>query len=238
MSEYEFDDVTAEERMRLAGRLFIITGIVTLFLSLIGLFTFLPLLTLISKISLLITIIVLGFALYNLTLKYSIITQDAKRARLLLLLYAVLELLTSIFVLISVQVLVAITGFVALLLRLVSFTYLDKTFRRLDDNLGSSIYIAYAWYGVFVVLTLIISVFSLNLSAIIATGIISIVGEIALIIGVGIKTHTNANDLTYIDPVEISNRFPADEMYCTVCGHLILETDMNFCPKCGESLKT
>ena len=236
MNEDKSATVTPEERMHTAGILFIVTGVITFFLSMIGLLSFVPVLSLISKISLLVTIIVLGFALYSLTGKYPTVNQDAKRTRLLLLVFAVLELVAFIFVLVSVQILVAITGLASLLLRIVGFVYLDKTFRRLDDNLGSSILVVYAWYGVFVVLALIISVFSLNLNLILATSIISIIGEIALLIGVGIKIYVNAKEMTYIDPVQVPNRISPDGNYCTICGHRILETEMNYCSNCGERI--
>ena len=237
MLEAKSTTVRTEQLMSQAGKLFILTAIITLVFSIAGLFLFLPILDIISSISLLVSILVLGFVLYHLTSSFPPITKEAKKVRILLLVFAILEVLTSIFILIFVQALVAIIGLAALFIRALSFTLLDQIFRRLDDDMGSTMFVAYGWFGVIVVVVLFITVFSTNANLIIAFSIIATLGEVGLLTGMGIKLLLNAKEIAKIDPRQVEAHFSSEHVYCTDCGHLITESDMNFCSKCGSSLK-
>lgn len=242
-------------RISTAGLLFIIVGVLTAIIDCLALFLALDYLDIISAVILAVAIIVLGTAMNNLTTTSYNLTQDAKKTGATLIAYVITDILTAIFVL-FVPILSIITGIIALILRILGFTYLNNTFRKLGQNMDSSMFPLFGWYGVIVVVALIVSAFTASYGLIITIGIIAIVGEILLLIGIGIKLRNNANIMlsiqivppmqpTYqpmtppvqpIQPTQTTQTPTGTIRFCPSCGAKIEEDNVKFCANCGTTL--
>ena len=177
---------------------------------------------------------------------------------MILIAYVIVNVLTTIFDLFATTVSI-ISGIIALILGIVGFTKLNNLFKKLGNKMDSALFPLYAWWGIIVVAAIIITAFTLLIPLVLAVGVIAIVGEILILIGIGIKLLNNAKKIgqtgfappvqpayqpTYqpisqpqqVQPQQAQPQKQATTpAFCPQCGAK-LEPGVKFCANCGASI--
>ncbi len=254
MNQESSSPYSSVEKMNTAGNLFIISGIITFFFNTLSLFLYLPVLQIISGIVFVVSFVVLILSMDSLTVLVPFVAEDVKKTTKTLIVFLVIEFCTIFFVLATFKVMIVIVGMASLALRVLSFTFLNNTFKRLGQEMESIMFQIYAWFGIIAFIALIVTAFTLNVNLIIAVGLIVLIGGNAITIGVGTKLRFNAQKIAELQTTSIAESVgqsdgqqvkvsqtqkpsaPSDS-YCFNCGAIIKEADMNFCSNCGASLK-
>ncbi len=198
MTSSEISDYSSIRLMRMAGFSFLGLAIIFVVLEIIVVFFGeLSYLSIITSLLLSLSVVILVLSLRKVALQTPSIRRNVIIASSWLIGYIFLTIISeTFFVFLILQVAAFVIGLISMLVRIISFTQLNNTFKRLSKigyNLDSQIFLLYGWFAVLSTVALIVSVYTLNLTVIIAVVITTVVGEISLLFAVGYKLIQNSN---------------------------------------------
>ncbi len=253
MSFGKLTEGTAASQMRIAALGFIIAAVADAILELVGFFYFILYINIISSVMLGIAIVFLGLSMKKIALKSPGLARNADTAGGWLITYVVLLILSSVMTnFAAVELYAGIVALIALVAKISGFMRVNRTFKQMSlspqsrTKLDSPIFPLYGWYDLIMVIIIFASAFSWSLTVIMGVVIAAIVGQIILLVTMGIKLSTNA---TIIDKISVQPEVvqpigvytPAqaaktDQVaFCSHCGANINRED-KFCENCGAAI--
>ncbi len=193
--------------MKISGYLFFSVGIIASILQLlnfIGIFgSFVSVMSIITTSILALALLFLGITMMTLG-RY---TAEAKVASVLLFVYLVLDILSVALTLFD-QVLAIVALVFSFLIRIYTFNMVNKTFKILDPSLQSPLFQIYGWFGVISLTSVILLISSTNWGLNLFFTIFVILGNIGLLIGMGLNLLDNSKNIPDLPLRALEEKLP------------------------------
>ena len=262
MKSTGFFDRSAIELMKISGLLFIVTSIIFAALEISIIFVDIGYLGLIASLVLSAAIVLLGISIRKIGDTSPHLDADAKTAGFWLIAFVIIDIITSILGMYEDDSITIINGILALFMLIIgvyAWTKVNTVFKKIRQSqpqlepLDSVMFQIYGWYGVIILVAILVTAFTLLIPLIFGVAILAVVGQFILLLAIGIKLRSNAVKIESISTIPISTPTPVPayapiqsttvdqatlqpvSRFCDTCGSKIDQT-AKFCSNCGANV--